>query len=132
MANKREFSDEALERLGSALASLAARRKRSAVPDEVDPGAIRRRLKLSQADFARRYALPLASLRKWEQGSRAPGAAARAYLTVIARDPRLVAESLSSPAAPARSSALRVSDVLAALQEDRPRPAQGRRGARRR
>jgi transcriptional regulator with XRE-family HTH domain len=59
--------------------------------DDVDAGKVRRRLLLSQGAFARRYGFSLATLRNWEQGSRRPDAAARAYLTVIARDPERVA-----------------------------------------
>jgi len=63
------------------------------VPAAVDVRAIRRRLKLSESEFARRYALPLALLRKWEQGARKPDAVTRAYLTLIARNPRVVVET---------------------------------------
>jgi transcriptional regulator with XRE-family HTH domain len=59
--------------------------------DPVDVAQIRRRLVLSQGGFAERYGLSLPTLRNWEQGARLPGAAARAYLTVIARDPDRVA-----------------------------------------
>jgi hypothetical protein len=38
----------------------------------------------------------LASLRKWEQGVRKPDAATRAYLTLIARNPKVVADTLSA------------------------------------
>ncbi len=66
------------------------------VPTEVNVRAIRERLKLSQPEFARRYALPLASLRKWEQGTRKPDAASRAYLTMIERNPKAVEETLTA------------------------------------
>ena len=59
--------------------------------DTVDVAQIRRRLVLSQGGFAERYGLSLPTLRNWEQGARLPDAAARAYLTVIARDPDRVA-----------------------------------------
>jgi transcriptional regulator with XRE-family HTH domain len=63
--------------------------------DDVDAGKVRRRLLLSQGAFARRYGFSLATLRNWEQGSRHPDAAARAYLTVIARDPERVAAAFA-------------------------------------
>jgi len=52
--------------------------------------ALRRRLKLSQAAFARRYGIPVGTLRDWEQARRAPDACARAYLAVIAGAPEIV------------------------------------------
>jgi putative transcriptional regulator len=55
---------------------------------------IRRALGLSQEDFAARYRIPIGTLRDWEQGRAAPDQAARAYLTVIARDPDGVRRAL--------------------------------------
>ncbi len=55
---------------------------------------IRRALGLSQEDFASRFAIPLGTLRDWEQGRKDPDAAARAYLTVIGRNPAAVIEAL--------------------------------------
>ena len=56
---------------------------------------IRRALGLSQEDFATRYHIPIGTLRDWEQGRVEPDQAARAYLTVIARDPEAVRKALS-------------------------------------
>lgn len=55
---------------------------------------IRRALGLSQDDFAARYHIPIGTLRDWEQGRAVPDQAARAYLTVIARDPEAVRRAL--------------------------------------
>ena len=63
---------------------------------------IRRALGLSQEEFAARYHIPIGTLRDWEQGRVEPDQAARAYLTVIARDPEGVRKTLSST--PARVS----------------------------
>ena len=57
---------------------------------------IRRALGLSQEDFAARYHIPLGTLRVWEQGRAEPDQAARAYLTVIAREPEVVRKALKS------------------------------------
>jgi putative transcriptional regulator len=57
---------------------------------------IQRALGLSQEDFAARYHIPIGTLRDWEQGRVEPDQAARAYLTVIARDPEGVRKALSS------------------------------------
>ena len=55
---------------------------------------IRRALGLSQEEFAARFHIPLGTLRDWEQSRKEPDAAARAYLTVIARNPKAVTEAL--------------------------------------
>jgi putative transcriptional regulator len=55
---------------------------------------IRRALGLSQEEFAARFSIPLGTLRDWEQNRKAPDAAARAYLVVIARNPTAVSEAL--------------------------------------
>src|ERR1700734_2193608 len=60
---------------------------------------IRRALGLSQEDFAARYHIPLGTLRDWEQGRVEPDQAARAYLTVIAREPETVRDALKPPPA---------------------------------
>ena len=58
---------------------------------------IRRALRLSQEDFAARYHIPIGTLRDWEQSRVEPDQAARAYLTVIARDPDGVRKALIPP-----------------------------------
>jgi putative transcriptional regulator len=58
---------------------------------------IRRALGLSQEDFAARYHIPIGTLRDWEQGRVEPDQAARAYLTVIAREPETVRDALKPP-----------------------------------
>jgi len=55
---------------------------------------IRRALGLTQEEFAARFRIPLGTLRDWEQGAAEPDQAARAYLTVIARNPQAVSEAL--------------------------------------
>ena len=59
---------------------------------------IRRALKLSQEEFAACFRIPIGTLRDWEQGRVEPDQAARAYLMVIARNPKAVREALE-PAA---------------------------------
>ena len=55
---------------------------------------IRRALGLSQEEFAARFHIPLGTLHDWEQSRKEPDAAARAYLTVIARNPKAVSDAL--------------------------------------
>lgn len=56
---------------------------------------IRRALGLTQEEFAARFHIPLGTLRDWEQGAAEPDTCARAYLTVIARNPKAVADALT-------------------------------------
>lgn len=55
---------------------------------------LRRALALTQEEFAARYQIPLGTLRDWEQGRSEPDQPAKAYLTVIARDPEGVERAL--------------------------------------
>lgn len=59
-----------------------------------DVRAIRRRLHMSQHEFASAYRIPLATLKNWEQRRRAPDAPAAAYLEAIAREPLVIREAL--------------------------------------
>ena len=64
------------------------------VPDEVDVRAIRENSGMSQSEFAARYGFSPRTLQEWEQRRASPDNAVRAYLTVIARNPRAVEEAL--------------------------------------
>jgi putative transcriptional regulator len=59
---------------------------------------IRRALELTQEEFALRYHIRLGTLRDWEQGRSEPDQPARAYLTLIARDPERVDRTLNAKA----------------------------------
>ena len=59
---------------------------------------LRDRLGLTQEAFAAAYRIPIGTLRDWEQGRKLPDAPARAYLTVIARNPEAVAGLLRDAA----------------------------------
>jgi putative transcriptional regulator len=58
--------------------------------------ALRKKLKLTQEEFAARFHLPLGTVRDWEQGAHRPDKAAQVLLTVIAKDPDAVARALKS------------------------------------
>ena len=48
---------------------------------------VRRRLGLSQTEFARRINVPLETIRNWEQGKRGPTGAARSLLRILDKAP---------------------------------------------
>jgi putative transcriptional regulator len=65
------------------------------VPEEIDVVAIRKRLGLSQGEFAARFGFKLDAVQNWEQGRRRPDGAARAFLRVIEREPEAVQRALA-------------------------------------
>src|ERR1700693_2572706 len=64
-------------------------------PKPIDVKAIRKRVKMSQAEFSRAYGISKRALQEWEQGGRQPDSAARAYLMVIAKEPAVVRRALA-------------------------------------
>ncbi len=64
------------------------------VPRKVDVHAIRRRTGLSQEVFSRRIGVSPGTLRNWEQGRRTPDGPARVLLAMLARNPRIVEDTL--------------------------------------
>lgn len=58
---------------------------------------VRRKLKLTQAQFAQRFRVPLGTLRDWEQGRREPDAPAVALLRIIEREPAAAMRALAAP-----------------------------------
>ena len=64
-------------------------------PRPIDVKAIRKHVKMSQAEFSRVYGISKRALQEWEQGGRQPDSAARAYLTVIAKEPSIVRRVLA-------------------------------------
>jgi putative transcriptional regulator len=77
-------SDEELEKLG--------------LRRVVNTRRLRAKLNMTQEEFASTYRIPVGTLRDWEQGRKFPDAPARAYLTVISRNPKAVAEFLGEAA----------------------------------
>lgn len=55
---------------------------------------LRKKLNLTQEEFAARFHLPLGTVRDWEQGAHRADQAAHVLLTVIEKDPEGVARAL--------------------------------------
>lgn len=68
------------------------------VPESVDVKEIRGRLDMTQAKFAEAFGFSLDAIKHWEGGRRQPEVAARAYLTVIAKEPEAVMRALGKKA----------------------------------
>jgi putative transcriptional regulator len=59
-----------------------------------DVRAVRRKLGLSQSEFAAKFGFQPATLKNWEQGRTRPDGPARVLLAVIARHPDAVEDAL--------------------------------------
>ena len=57
---------------------------------------VRWKLGLSQEDFARRFGIPVGTLRDWEQHRTEPDTAAMSYLKVIKENPKAVMKALAA------------------------------------
>lgn len=75
------------------------------LPAEVDVKGIRKRLKMTQARFSRTFGFSLDAVKHWEGGRRTPESSARAFLTVIAKNPTAVIAALHPSQQSSRSSA---------------------------
>jgi len=64
------------------------------VPESINVQAVRKKLGLSQREFAVRFGFSLATLQNWEQGHRSPDGLARALLTIIDKEPEAVVRAL--------------------------------------
>jgi putative transcriptional regulator len=95
-AKKTNFGSDLVEGMELVLAHQRGKVELEQVwPKPIDVKAIRKRVKMSQAEFARAYGISKRALQEWEQGGRQPDSAARAYLTVIAKQPAVVRRALA-------------------------------------
>ena len=88
--------DDLMQGLNEAEAFLAgdSTGSRVHIPADMDVKAIRGKLKMTQARFADTFGFSLDAVKHWEGGRRTPEASARAFLTVIAKNPVAVIEAL--------------------------------------
>jgi putative transcriptional regulator len=84
------------EAVAHARGKISLTEYRVTVPDTVDVAALRERLGLSQAGFARAFGLDLGAVQAWEQHRRRPDRTARILLAVIAREPGAVMRALAA------------------------------------
>lgn len=64
------------------------------IPDEINTTRIRKKINLSQSQFAAYFGVSVRTVQEWEQGRVVPSGAARAFLTVIDREPDAVRRAL--------------------------------------
>lgn len=74
--------------LEDAIAFVRGDKAKGRIAAGPDVKAIRAKTKLSQAKFAARLRVPVATLRDWEQNRRSPDAPARTLLGMVDADPK--------------------------------------------
>lgn len=92
---KKELFAELVESVKEMRAIQRGQRKpaRVTVVEPVHVQAIRRRLGMTQPEFAQLIGVSVATLRNWEQGRRQPHGPARALLKVVAKNPKAVLDA---------------------------------------
>ena len=96
--NKPSVGQRIIEGLEEAVAwsngeDIPVRVSQVQIPD-VDVSQVRRRMGLSQTQFALKFGFPPATLRNWEQGRVRPDTPTRVLLAVIAKHPESVEDVL--------------------------------------
>jgi putative transcriptional regulator len=61
-----------------------------------DVAALRKKLRLSQLGFAKKYHINPETVKKWEQHRREPDSISRAYLKCIAKNPKVIEQLVNS------------------------------------
>lgn len=61
---------------------------------QIDVAAIRKKMHMSRQKFSDEFGFSVRTLEKWERGERIPETPTRAYLTVIANNPKAVISAL--------------------------------------
>jgi len=95
-----KLGDELVRSMAQALAHAQGKRTGARVhkfaigPEEIQKA--RKSLGLSQDEFASAFGVSASTLRKWEQGQRAPTGAAKTLLKIIEREPKAVIRALSA------------------------------------
>ncbi|PDT68509.1 helix-turn-helix domain-containing protein [Bradyrhizobium sp. C9] len=96
------MSKKAFEKIAAGLTEALeiargnARPTKLYVPAEINVRGIRKKLGLSQDDFAKEFGFTINQIRDWEQGRSRPLDGLRAYLMIIERNPEAVLNLLRS------------------------------------
>jgi len=64
------------------------------IPEEINTARIRKKINMSQSEFAAYFGVSVRTVQEWEQGRVVPSGAARAFLIVIDREPEAVRRAL--------------------------------------
>ena len=89
-----EGLDDAISHARGGIVGVRERAVR--VPDNINVQSIRRKLGLTQQEFAVQFGFNIGTIRNWEQGVRVPPGPTRVFLTVIDREPDAVKRALAA------------------------------------
>jgi putative transcriptional regulator len=89
------------------------------VPTDVDVKSIRKRLNMTQARFSDAFGFSLDAVKHWEGGRRTPEASARAFLTVIAKNPMAVIDALQPATASHKTNQIAAKKLIQRPQAKR-------------
>lgn len=64
------------------------------IPHEIDVKRIRKKVAMTQKDFALHFGVSIRTVQDWEQGRRVPSGASRSFLIVIDKEPEAVSRAL--------------------------------------
>ncbi|MFI4939926.1 MAG: helix-turn-helix domain-containing protein [Burkholderiales bacterium] len=64
------------------------------ISDAIDTARIRKKINMSQRQFATYFGVSVRTIQEWEQGRSSPSGSARAFLTVIDHEPDAVRRAL--------------------------------------
>ena len=78
--------------------TLKDAKKKGLVTLEASPDltVLRKKLKLSQQQFAEKYRINPETIKKWEQKKRDPDSISRAYLKCIEKNPKMIEQLVNS------------------------------------
>ena len=76
--------------------ALSSKESGKVVRPKINITAMRKKLGMTQLQFSKQYHIKLETLRNWEQEKRFPDTTVLAYLTCIAKHPKLIREMLNS------------------------------------
>lgn len=88
---EKSLGDELVSAVKEALESKVSGKR---VRAKLDIKDVRKRLGMSQEEFAKQYYIKLQTLRNWEQKKRVPDTTSLAYLTCIASRPKAILKIL--------------------------------------
>jgi putative transcriptional regulator len=82
------------ELIAAVKAAIRTKGKGTIVRPKINIVAVRKKLGMTQKEFATQYYIKLQTLRNWEQEKRTPDATTLAYLTCIATRPKEILKML--------------------------------------
>lgn len=76
--------------------ALASKESGKIIRPKINIVAMRKKLGMTQRQFSKEYHIKLETLRNWEQEKRVPDTTVLAYLTCIAKRPKLISNMLNT------------------------------------